>query len=571
LPGEPAAAERQSSELDALVSRADQLYDKRDFAAALPLYRQAAAQGQAHAMMRVGFCFDLGYGVESDPAAALPWYQKAVAGGDLESMAYLGGLYEKGTVVDRDYGRAMALYRRSAAGGEPAGMNKLGRLYSAGHGVPADPVEALRWYRRAADLGYSWAMNNLANAYISGSGVPKDPRQALEWFRKAADLGNDEAMTALGEAYAHGELSAPRDLTVAAAWFKKAAALDNDKARQLAARLGRPIYDLNGDWEGYYLFQGLPEAIRIVQDSDSITATRLHTLDLSPMNMPFFRGRRVGDSQKADIEIAQYSMLGVLFTALQGKSPLGALGGPSGWTSATLFIADPDHIHLGPASAFERISAPRPDDIYCDFGNPLRVKAKFAYARGKIAQATQHYETAACWYQIGIGQDSAKARSGMGDLLRYGLGVRKNPEWARGWFDKAAASGDPYGAQSIAEMFDRGELAPNPAMSSFWHAQARAMKEQQDKLIAARKRQAEKDRAVMVLLTGAAACDVRQVAENGTRIPGSVSQTLVRNRDLLLESGQIYCGSPIDLSPLVKFNNELKAYEDRTSASDERR
>jgi TPR repeat protein len=554
------------TDAEALVKRADQLYDKRDYAAALPLYQKAAAAGQPHALMRVGFCYDLGYGVKSDPAAALHWYQKAVKAGDLEAMAYLGGLYADGTGVSPDYDKAMALFRRSAEGGEPAGMNKIGLMYAAGHGVPRNLAEAVRWYLKAADLGYTWAMINLGKAYDAGAGVPENEPEALRMLRKAADLGNDEAMTVLGEIYAHGGFGVPRDLNESAAWHRKAAALGNDTARKLLARVGRPIFDLNGDWEGYYLFQGLPEAIRIVQDGDSITATRLRPSDLSLMG-PFFRGRRVGDLRKGEIEIAEYSVVGMLFSALKGISPLGSLGVPGAWEPETLYIENPDRIHIGKTSEFQRISAPRPDDLYCDLGNPLKVEAEYAFARGQIAVETKSYDTAACWFHVGITQGSARSRAGMGDLLRYGLGVSKNPLWARGWFDNSAASGDPYGAQSIADMYDRGELAPDAEQSSFWHTKAREMKMQQDKLIAELKKQEKKAQAEMRLLAGATIvgmqflvndlgsdpeCDVRQVTENGITIPNSVSPVRERNRERLLASGKIYCGRPIDLSPLLE-------------------
>ncbi len=449
-------------------------------------------------------------------------------------------------------------------------MNKIGLMFEAGRGVPKDPVKAVNWYRKAAALSYTWAMINLAKAYDAGTGVPENKPEALRWFRKAADLGNDEAMAVLGEIYAHGGEGQPRDLTEAAVWYRKAAALGNDTARQLLARLGRPTFDLNGDWEGYYTFQGLPEAIRIVQDGDSITATRLRTSDFSSMGMPFFRGRRVGDQRKGAIEIAQYSAIGMLFSALKGASPLGSLGGPAAWQPETLYVEDPDQIHVGKTPAFQRISVPRPNDLYCDLGNPLRVKAEYAFARGQVAVATRNYSTAACWFNIGVQQDSARSRSGMGDLLRHGLGVAKNPAWARGWFDKAAASGDPYGAQNIADMYDRGELAPDEKQSSFWHATARRMKAQQAKLLAAQRKQEEQDQANLHLLAGVAIvgmqlfvhdlgsdpeCDVRKFALDGSPIPNSVSPSRERNRDRLLASGQIYCGKPIDLSPLLDPNS----------------
>jgi TPR repeat protein len=54
----------------------------KDLATAVPLFRQAAGLGNAHAQCSLGYCFATGKGVAQDWAEAVRHYRLAVAQGD---------------------------------------------------------------------------------------------------------------------------------------------------------------------------------------------------------------------------------------------------------------------------------------------------------------------------------------------------------------------------------------------------------------------------------------------------------------------------------------------------------
>ena len=43
----------------------------------------------------MGYCYDLGLGVEKDYAEAMKWYQKSAVGGDSDAMRDIGTLYQQ--------------------------------------------------------------------------------------------------------------------------------------------------------------------------------------------------------------------------------------------------------------------------------------------------------------------------------------------------------------------------------------------------------------------------------------------------------------------------------------------
>ncbi len=90
------------------------LYDRADLGAALAVWRDAAAAGDADAMLRLGEMLDGGLGVPADPAAAAGWYRRAADKGRIAAMVQLGHLFETGRGVPRDAAEAAHWYRRAA-------------------------------------------------------------------------------------------------------------------------------------------------------------------------------------------------------------------------------------------------------------------------------------------------------------------------------------------------------------------------------------------------------------------------------------------------------------------------
>ena len=83
---------------------------KKDFQEAAKWYRKAADQGNAKAMVGLGFVFMNGYGVEKDYGEALTWFRKANDQNDGYALLRLAWVYEYGWCdVKKDENEALKL------------------------------------------------------------------------------------------------------------------------------------------------------------------------------------------------------------------------------------------------------------------------------------------------------------------------------------------------------------------------------------------------------------------------------------------------------------------------------
>ena len=166
--------------------------------------------GEHMAMMQLGWRYDTGFGVKTDPAEAARLYRVAAEHGDI-SMAQnnLGCLYRDGRGVIKDYRTAVQLFQMAAAKGNEHAQNNLGWMHERGYGLKRDYVKARHYYERAARQrkdfstgkplpGQSMAQNNLARLMRDGLGGKTKPQEAIRWFRKSAAQGNSHAHHNLG-------------------------------------------------------------------------------------------------------------------------------------------------------------------------------------------------------------------------------------------------------------------------------------------------------------------------------------------------------------------------------------
>ena len=109
------------------------------------------------------------------------------------ALVRLGYLYLNGTGVDKDDKAAVQAFRQAADLGNAIGQNALGNAYRRGDGVAQDAAAAALWYRASASQGYVWGEFNLAMAHKDGSGVAADPKEARRWLEAVlANAQNDD-------------------------------------------------------------------------------------------------------------------------------------------------------------------------------------------------------------------------------------------------------------------------------------------------------------------------------------------------------------------------------------------
>jgi TPR repeat protein len=172
------------------------LFQNKQYAQALPFFKQAAAAGNSDAEVCLGWMYQygstLGQGVPQDYKEAVSWYQRAANARNAAAEFYLGVIYLVGANtagVPVDYAHALSLLQKAAAGGEPAAETALGTMYQFGQGVPQDSARALAWYQKAATAGDAGGEWNLGVMYVNGLGVAKDPEMAALWQGKAKQSG----------------------------------------------------------------------------------------------------------------------------------------------------------------------------------------------------------------------------------------------------------------------------------------------------------------------------------------------------------------------------------------------
>jgi TPR repeat protein len=190
------------------------------------MFRKAAAEGDADAMVRMGWYAQTGDGVSRDEPLARHWYEKAAKAGNVDGMRLLASTAETGTGAPRNYPTAVHWYGNAAALGDPESTYRLASLEAKGSGTPMDPQAAATNMRRAAVLGHLQAMRELGLYLSKGFGTTRNDSEANAWIRRAAEGGDSTAMVIWGKRLETGE-GERRDIWSAARWYRRSAAERN--------------------------------------------------------------------------------------------------------------------------------------------------------------------------------------------------------------------------------------------------------------------------------------------------------------------------------------------------------
>lgn len=215
----------------------------RDAAAAVGMFRKAAAKGSIGAWEALGLALFLGDGVVQDQAQGMALIRKAADAGSASAQFNIGTMYRLGEGVRLDYAQAIVWLTKSADLGEPRAQDSLAHLYINGQGMPQDVSRAMTWFRKAAEQNHADAQYNLAveyhraagASYLGGAGADADRATALMWLQRSANQGFVMAGAFLGRLYTEGYPGLPRDYGLALQWLNWAS-LHGDQTA--TARLG---------------------------------------------------------------------------------------------------------------------------------------------------------------------------------------------------------------------------------------------------------------------------------------------------------------------------------------------
>jgi len=111
-----------------LLRKANTCYNNKQYSDAVPLYMQAANQGNAAAQCNLGNCYYNGQGVTQDNNQAVEWYKKAAEQGNTSAQYNLGVCYHNGKGVAQDSNQAAYWYKKAADQGDADAKNKLEEL-----------------------------------------------------------------------------------------------------------------------------------------------------------------------------------------------------------------------------------------------------------------------------------------------------------------------------------------------------------------------------------------------------------------------------------------------------------
>ena len=122
---------------------------------------------------------------KNDYDAAFQYMQPLLAANDPVTLMRLGYMYRHGLGVEKNYETSLNYSCRAALAGEEASFTGIGFMLSQGYGVPIDGQAASVWYLWGAKLGSPGAQLNLGRRYLTGRDIPKDLVQAHMWMTLA--------------------------------------------------------------------------------------------------------------------------------------------------------------------------------------------------------------------------------------------------------------------------------------------------------------------------------------------------------------------------------------------------
>lgn len=195
-------------------------------------FAQAAAKGNAEAMLELGEMLAEGRGGAQDFVASRAWFEKAAAQGNVKAMLHLAGFLRKGRGGEQNESEALRWFRKAADAGDAVAMYWVADAHHKAKEFP----QALEWFRKAADAGDADAMFMTGYMYSHGQGVPLDTAKAFALYLAASRAGNSGAMFNVGEYYKNGK-GVDADRTAARFWYLRSAMAGDTDAEAEVAKL----------------------------------------------------------------------------------------------------------------------------------------------------------------------------------------------------------------------------------------------------------------------------------------------------------------------------------------------
>lgn len=490
-PPESAREKTTPSPQAALARRkGESFHEAGEYAAALPLYLQAAESGDAVAAKHLGDMYLEGTGVERDYAKALAWYLQSAEKGHAAAQTNAGFMYRYALGTKVNYAQAMHWYEKAAAQDDAMATYYLAALYSNGLGTPKNKEKSARLFAktrdanlpatllkaaeqgRAADQCHLAAVLSISNAE---SGIPENFEQAAFWSRKAANQGLPVAQNRLGFLYQKGK-GVPRDDAQAVFWIKKAAEQGNISAQNNLAHLHYNGIGVQQDyiqatyWYRMSAEQGSASAQFAMGD---IYATgKGGTLD-------YAKAASWYEKAAGQDHAGGQTALGNLYYSGKGVAQDYRLAAYWLKKAAEQDNTVAQHLLAGLYYAGKGV-----EQDYAQSLSWYRKAAEEGQAQSQTVMGNFYYEgktlsqdsaQAALWYEKAAEQGHAEAQNSLGNLYQRGEGVPQDHVRAAFWYQKAAEQGYAFGQYNIACLYESGKgVTQNYGQALHWHKLASA-------------------------------------------------------------------------------------------------
>ena len=364
-----------------------------------------AAQGEAEAQFYLGAIYEN----DQDYLHAREWYTKAAEKNNVDALYKLGLYYEKLEKNSQEatfyYDKALEIYRKTAENGNVISQYNIGMSYNSGQGLKQDTQQASDWITKSAENGYVTAQNTLGNWYLKGHApIKQDTEKAIYWYMRAAEKNNAIAESNLAFVYLKTEKS---DIKKYVYWLQRAAKHGHTTSQW---HLGRH-YEL-GDCEG--INKDYNQAVYWYQQG----AIRDNNCAFSLSIM-----YRDGKGVEKNPQLEKYWK-----TRSDTIEPLVA---PSVRASARFELANMYETgnNIVPKSAYLALRWYR---MAASIGH-----SDAQYRLGKTYVEDKDFQHGIFWLKEASKQDNPLAMQYLGVLYRDGLGVEKNDEYAKQWFQEA--------------------------------------------------------------------------------------------------------------------------------------
>lgn len=461
---------------------------------------KAAEQGHAVAQ------FDLGYYYaveEKNYPEALKWFLKVAEERPEETAGRsaaenLGVMYASGQGVARDYAEAARWYRRSAERGGPRGQFALGMFHLEGLGIPKNFDEAVKWLGLAAKQRFEQAQYALIFVFAEGFDTKPSAIEAAYWYTGRRISHEGEAAYHVGTFYSRGFSAWPDEQRVLAWLFRRRGIAADATSRYLKQIYGQRWGDQDeavrwyrtGAEAGFVGAQVNLARVHWDQEgrywncAEAAKWTRLAAEKADPtamvnLGMLYFQGPRERVVIAMGIEMEDTEN-GIHVRNVVSGSPAEAAG-----VRPDDFIVDvngEDARKLGVQGIVDMVRATkekeialrlrRGDEAPRTFGVTPR-EVRFKCPGADSAGLKRDPEEAVRWFEKASDRGNLTGLFYLAQAYRNGTGVPQDYKKALKLYERGASRGDWEAAQEIAHMYTTGEAGEkNKELADQWFRKA---------------------------------------------------------------------------------------------------